>query len=271
MLAKNDKTPDVSEIVIALLSELGFDSFEETGDAVKGYASDDAFDAEGLAELVRERPELITSIDTRRIKQENWNKLWESNFPMAEITERVVIYAPFHRDVPECEYRICIMPQMAFGTGHHETTSAMIEMMLEIDIAGKHVLDMGCGTGILAIFAAMKNAASVTAIDIDEWAFRNAAENCERNKTGSVEILQGDSRLLANRRFDIALANINRNILLDDIAAYSACLPAGGILQTSGFYESDFADIEKKCRQNGLIPVKNLKKKKWMAAMFRKE
>ena len=271
MLTKKNKTPDASEIVIALLADLGFDTFEETDDAVKGYTSDEDFDAEGLVELVRERPELITSIDTRRIKQENWNQLWESNFPMAEIAERVVVYAPFHKDVPVLEYSICIMPQMAFGTGHHDTTSLMIEMMLDLDIAGKSVLDMGCGTGILAIFAAKKNAASVTAIDIDEWAYRNAVENCERNNINNVEILQGDKTLLANRNFDIVIANINRNILLADVAGYAKCLSSGGLLQISGFYETDFADIATEIEKNGLELVTQLKRTKWIAALFRKD
>jgi ribosomal protein L11 methyltransferase len=144
----------------------------------------------------------------------------------------------------------------------------MIEMMLDLDLEGKKVLDMGSGTGILAIFAAMKNAATVTAIDIDEWAYHNAAENCELNNIKLAEILQGDSSLLQGRSFDIILANINRNILLADIATYSKCLSAGGMLQISGFYESDFPDIEAVAEKNGLTQVKKLQKGKWVAALF---
>jgi len=269
--AKDNIPSDISEIVIALLSELGFDSFEESDDAVKAYALEENFDAEALLKLVGEYPEFITSVDTRRIKQENWNQMWESNFPMVEIAGRVAVYAPFHKNVPEREYRICIMPQMSFGTGHHDTTSLMIEMMLDLDIAGKKVLDMGCGTGILAIFAAIRNAEAVTAIDIDEWAYRNAAENCERNNIKGIEILQGDSNLLTRRNFDIVLANINRNILLADKAAYANCLSAGGMLQISGFHASDFPDIEAEAEKNGLKLVKNLQKNRWVAALFRKE
>ena len=271
MLKSNDETSEISEIVIALLAELGFDSFEESKDALKAYAPAENFDAEALLELIRERPELITSVNTRRIRQENWNHLWESNFQMVEMAGRVVVYAPFHTDVPEMEYSICIMPQMSFGTGHHETTSLMIEMMLGIDMTGKRILDMGCGTGILAIFAAMKKAQPVTAIDIDEWAYRNAAENCERNSITSIEILQGDSSLLAGRSFDIVLANINRNILLADISIYAQCLSAGGLLLISGFYECDFQDIKKTAKQGRLIFIQHLEKKKWMATLFRKE
>ena len=270
MLAKNNETSEISEIVIALLAELGFDSFEESEDTVQAYTPAENFDTESLLELIRERPELITSIDTRRIKQENWNQLWESNFPMAEIADRVVVYAPFHTDVPEMEYRICIMPQMSFGTGHHATTSLMIEMMLGLDLAGKRVLDMGCGTGILSIFAAMKKAQPITAIDIDEWAYRNAAENYERNSFSNIEILQGDSRLLTGRSFDVVLANINHNILLADMATYSKCLSADGLLLVSGFYTSDFPDITATAKQNGLTLTRHLQKKDWVAALYRK-
>ena len=270
MLVKNNNIPDVSEIVIALLSELGFDSFEETDDAVKAYTADEDFDAEILLELIKEHPELITSINTHRIKHENWNQKWESNFPIADIAERLVVYAPFHTDVPDREHSICIMPKMSFGTGHHETTSLMLELMLDLDASEKRVLDMGCGTGILAIFAAKKNARSVTAIDIDEWAYKNAAENGMLNNIHSIEILQGDGSLLAGRVFDIVLANITRNILLADMKIYTDCLSKGGTLQISGFHETDFNDITAEAEKNGLIAVKSLRKNNWMAAIFQK-
>ena len=270
MLAKNNDTPDLSEIVIALLSELGFDSFEETDDAVKAYTPDDDFDVERLLELIRERPELITSVDTQLIKHENWNQLWEANFPIADIAERLVVYAPFHADVPQREHKLCIMPQMSFGTGHHETTALMLELMLDLDVAGKKVIDMGCGTGILAIFAAKKNAAQVMAIDIDEWACRNAAENCQLNNTNDIEILHGDGKLLQGRSFDVVIANITRNILLADMAIYANCLTTNGMLQISGFLTSDFDDIVAQAEKNSLNLVKSLQKKNWMAALFQK-
>jgi ribosomal protein L11 methyltransferase len=267
-LATDSNVSEVSEILIALLAELGFESFEESDNAVKAYISDSKFNAATLLELTEDYPKLIMSVDTRRMKQENWNHIWESNFPMTEIAGRVVVFAPFHADIPDCEYRICIMPQMSFGTGHHETTSLMIELMLEYDILEKSVLDMGCGTGILAIFAAMKNARTVTAIDIDEWAYHNARENCERNQINHIEILQGDSSLLTNRNFDLILANINRNILLADMTSYVQCLPKGGILQVSGFYTSDFPEITAEATRNGLELTKHLEKKNWVAATY---
>ena len=268
MLNKSDDTPDVSEIVIALLAEMGFDSFEESDDAVKAYAPEDDFDAERLLELVKEHPELITSVDAKSIKNENWNQMWESNFPIADIAGRLVVYAPFHTDIPDREHKICIMPQMSFGTGHHETTSLMLELLLDLDTSGKKVLDMGCGTGILAIFAAMKNALTVTAIDIDEWAFRNAADNCKLNKIQNVEILQGDSSLIVGHKFDVVLANITRNILIADMNIYADCMSTGGLLQISGFHDSDFPDINAEAEKNGLKLVKSLKRKNWMAAVF---
>jgi ribosomal protein L11 methyltransferase len=270
-LAANSDAAEASGIAIALLAELGFESFEESGDTVKAYIPAEKFNPSALPELTKEYPQLIASVDIRCIEQENWNHVWESNFPMTEIAGQVVVYAPFHTNVSALEYRISILPQMSFGTGHHETTSLMIEMMLNIDMTGKRVLDMGCGTGILAIFAAMRKARPITAIDIDEWAYRNAAENCERNGISEIEILRGDCSLLVGRSFDMALANINRNILLADIAVYAKCLPAGGQLLVSGFYTSDFPDITAETQRNGLGLVRSLEKKNWVAALYRKE
>ncbi len=269
-LQNKEQQENVQDIVIALLAELGYESFEETETGVKAYIREDIYGAAALSELVEEYTSLITSVDIRNIKQENWNQLWESNFPMTEIAGRCAIYAPFHSGVPELEYRICILPQMSFGTGHHETTALMIELLLDTDLEGKSVLDMGCGTGILAIFASMKHAKSILAIDIDEWAYKNAIENCTRNSITNIEILQGDKELLAGRNFDIVLANINRNILLEDMDAYSRCLSDGGSLQMSGFYMSDFPDIKIEAEKNGLKYVNHLVKKNWVAVQFRK-
>ena len=262
---------DVSDMVVALLSELGYESFEDTDAGVKAYIREDMYDETVLLAFVEEYAHLIVSADVRKVRQENWNQVWESNFPMTDIENRCVVYAPFHKDVPDLEYSICILPQMSFGTGHHETTALMISHLLDAELSGKSVLDMGCGTGILAIFASMKQAQSITAIDIDEWAYKNAIENCERNGITNIEILQGDSSLLANRNFDVILANINRNILLEDIAVYANALSGGGLLQLSGFYISDLPDISAEAEKNGLNYIGHLEKKNWVAAQFTKK
>jgi ribosomal protein L11 methyltransferase len=256
------------DVAVALLSELGFESFEESGSTVKAYIREELFDAAALSATAEEYAHILASVASRHIRQENWNQVWESNFPMAVVAERCAIHAPFHTDVPELEYRIVIMPQMSFGTGHHETTALMVELMLDANIGGKTVLDMGCGTGILSILAAMKGARAITAVDIDEWAYRNTAENCVRNNTGGIEILMGDSSLLTGKNFDIVLANINRNILLADIGAYAACIPASGLLQVSGFYTADLCDIRTEARRHGLSYVRHLTRKDWVAAQF---
>jgi len=268
--AENRNATETPEIVIAWLAELGFESFEESEDEVKAYIPAANFDEDAFFEFTEHFYELIALFDIRHIEHENWNHAWESNFPMTEIADRIVVYAPFHEAVPDREYRICIMPQMSFGTGHHETTSLMLELMLDLDMNGKRTLDMGCGTGILAIFAAIKKAHPVTAVDIDEWAFRNAAENCERNSISEIEILQGDSSLLTGRSYDIVLANITRNILLADMSTYAECLSTDGLLLLSGFYSTDFTDITAEARQHRLLLTKNIQKKNWMAAVYRK-
>lgn len=257
-----------AEILIALLADSGFESFEESGKTVKAYIPADKYDDNALTRLAADFPDMALSVETRKIEPENWNKVWENNFPMVEIAGRCVIFAPFHENVPNLPDRICIMPQMSFGTGHHETTSLMVEMMLSLNLMGLKALDMGCGTGILAILARKKGAGKVTAIDIDEWAYKNTAENCLRNDIADIEILQGDKRLLSGRNFDIIFANINRNILLEDISSYAKCLPESGLLQLSGFYTSDLEDITKKAEENGLSYVKHLIKKDWVAALY---
>ncbi|MDR0384658.1 MAG: 50S ribosomal protein L11 methyltransferase [Prevotellaceae bacterium] len=258
-------------IFIALLAELGFESFEEQGKTVKAYIPEGEYDENALFRTIRDYPDLAVSVKTERIMQENWNEVWESNFSMVEIAGRCVIFAPFHKNVPDLPYRICIMPQMSFGTGHHETTSLMAEMMLQLDLAGLNVLDMGCGTGILAILAHRKGAGKVTAIDIDEWAYKNAGENCSHNNITNIEILHGGSELLPGKMFDVIFANINRNILLRDISVYARCLRQGGLLQLSGFYAPDLDDISKEAEKNGFGYVRHLTKKDWVAALFRKQ
>jgi ribosomal protein L11 methyltransferase len=261
---------DVPDIVVALLAELGYESFETTDNAVKAYVSKELYDADALAELSSAYPALISRVKSSEIEPENYNSVWESNSSMTVIADRCVIYAPFHTDIPDLPYKICIMPHMTFGTGHHETTSLMVELLLDINIANKNVLDMGCGTGILAILASVGEASSVMAVDTDEWAYRNTIENCERNNAGNVKVLQGDGNLLHDLSFDLILANINRNVLLKDIPTYVTCLNDGGYLQMSGFYTEDLPDITAEAERCGCQYLRHIVKNNWVAVQFKK-
>ncbi|MDR1666311.1 MAG: 50S ribosomal protein L11 methyltransferase [Bacteroidales bacterium] len=261
-------TADAEDIVVALLAELGYESFETSENAVKAYIRKDIYDAGAVAAMPATYPAWIASIGTAEVKQENWNHVWESDFSMTVIADRCVIYAPFHTDIPDLPYKICILPQMSFGTGHHETTSLMIELLIEMEIKGKDVLDLGCGTGILAILASMMKAQSVCAVDIDEWAYRSTLENCERNGATHINVLQGGRSVVQGMSFDLILANINRNVLLEDIPACAACLKDGGCLQVSGFYRDDLSAITAEAEKNGLTFLSYAVKKDWTAAQY---
>ncbi|MDR2038164.1 MAG: 50S ribosomal protein L11 methyltransferase [Bacteroidales bacterium] len=267
-LTEEHRSETSADIVVALLSEFGFESFETSGEEVKAYIREISFDKALFSEWLEEHRMLIDSVDINQIKQENWNLVWESNFPMTVIRDRCVVFAPFHTNVPDLEYKINILPQMSFGTGHHETTSLMIELMLDMDVKGKKVLDMGSGTGILAILASMKEAGQIMAVDIDEWAYKNAIENCERNAITNIKIELGDSGILSGNSFDLILANINRNILMNDIHIYAGCIQDKGMLQVSGFYTADLPDIIDEAKRNGLKYVRHVTKKDWVAAQF---
>ncbi|WP_373518221.1 50S ribosomal protein L11 methyltransferase, partial [Pricia sp.] len=192
---------------------------------------------------------------------------WESNFHPILINHRCAVRAPFHTKF-DVEYDIVIEPKMSFGTGHHETTHMMLQFILDHDFEGKSVLDMGSGTGVLSILAALKGALHVDAIDIDNWCYLNAKENVTRNDCAHINVYEGDSGLLGDRKYDIILANISRNILVEDIPIYTQNLTEKGTLFVSGFYAKDFSVISKKCAETGLKFEKNLEKNHWVAAKY---
>ncbi|MEO8117113.1 MAG: 50S ribosomal protein L11 methyltransferase, partial [Bacteroidota bacterium] len=202
------------------------------------------------------------------IPDQNWNKEWESNFKPVIIGTQVYVRADFHPVLEQFKYQINIQPEMSFGTGHHETTSSMIELMLNYDFKNKSVCDMGCGTGILAIMAEKLGAAEILAIDYDENCVRNSATNLERNNSQHIKVLQGDADALSEKFFQIILANINRNILLTDISKYVAAMQSGGLLFVSGFYEEDFAIIKPEFEKHHLTYKESLIKNNWCAAVF---
>lgn len=260
-----------SEVLTQELADLGFESFEETADGLLAYIQAKDY-TPALSDLL---PADILGLGTvaysrTTIKDKNWNEEWERNFQPIVIANKCFVRAPFHAKMEGIPYEIVIEPKMAFGTGHHETTSLMIEQMLSLDFADKQVLDMGCGTGILAIMASMLKAGSILAIDIDEWSYINTKENCEKNSIANVTPMLGDIDLIPNRQFDIILANINRNILLNQIPSYATSLPSGGQLLMSGIYRTDFPVIQQACESVGFEHVSLVEKNNWIGVLFRK-
>src|SRR5690606_9221190 len=224
-----------TDILIAELGELGFESFVEQDTGVLAYIQKkDSREGilEGLLGAMGTDCGIHWSI--REIQQQNWNQEWERNFHPIRVGDHCVVRAPFH-EAPGLAYDIIIEPKMSFGTGHHETTHMMLQHILESELKGKSVLDMGCGTGVLAILAHKKGASPVDAIDVDPWCYLNSLENVQRNHCPDIRVEQGDSGLLEGRKYDAILANINRNILLGDIPVYARCLKKGGSLFLSGF------------------------------------
>jgi ribosomal protein L11 methyltransferase len=263
----------ISDVLSAELCEIGFDSFVPTESGLEAYISASLFDESSLNALVINFPlEVEVSYKYSIITSRNWNEEWEKNFfqPIV-IGEDCVIHSSFHKDIPKAKYDIIIDPKMAFGTGHHETTSLMIAEILRIDIFGKSVLDMGCGTSVLAILASMRGAKDIVAIDIDTWCVENSIENVATNNTKGIDIRLGGAELLAGLHFDIVLANINRNILLADMHAYTACLSKGGELYMSGFYVEDIPLIETQANTCGCRLVEYKQKNNWVVVKTVKE
>ncbi len=260
------------EIFITFLSELGCDSFAdgETDEEFLAYIPKDLFNEELLKETLSEHDfDVQVKYQWSEIPTQNWNQIWESNYSPVLIADRCFIRAPFHEPMEGVEYEIVIEPKMSFGTAHHETTSLMVQHILKEELAGKSVLDMGAGTGILAILAYLKGARPVTAIDNDEWAYLNNIENNERNHTEEITVKWGDAQTIEGDSYEVIFANINRNILLNDLPHYVATLQPGGSIFLSGFYVGeDLAKIQEKCNQLGLRYVSHLELNQWCAAHF---
>lgn len=259
-----------AEILIDTLADDGFESFTENSDGtITAYIQEPDFSDELNVKLQSaEYSELLKSFTFSKIEDQNWNAVWESQYEPVNIEGRCQVRAPFHAQIPGIEFDIVIMPKMSFGTAHHETTRLMISYMLSLQLIGKSLLDMGSGTGVLAILAAMKGAEPVAAIDNDEWAYNNALENTLSNNFGNIEVILGDSDSLAGKSFDIIFANINRNILLNDIPVYRKSLNSSGKLFVSGFYSEDLPLIEAKADEYGLKLLSKRIENNWTAACF---
>jgi ribosomal protein L11 methyltransferase len=237
------------DIFIAQLGALGFDTFTDTQDGFQAYILKEHFDAEQAKEAL-EWDGVNVSFDLKEIEQVNWNAEWEKNFDPIDVDGRVFIHAPFHEAKSGYEHLVLIEPKMSFGTGHHQTTHMMIQWTLELDTQGKHVLDMGCGTGILGILAGMRGASNIHGIDIDTWCVENTLENAARNAI-AMSCDQGGAEVI-NDQYDLIYANINLNVLLADMDAYVAALVEGGTILFSGFYEENVPALRERAEAAGL-------------------
>ena len=271
-LGFDSKEDFVADVLADYLGNIGFESFVTTVEGLDAYISEKDFDELKLKELISSFPftEAI-SYEQETLQDKNWNEEWEKHFFKPIIIEnQCVIHSSFHKDIPTMKYDIIIDPKMAFGTGHHETTSLMIAEILKTEMQGKSVLDMGCGTSVLAILASMKGASNITSIDIDDWCVENSLENIALNGVKNIHVLLGDASSLIGKHFDIIIANINRNILLNDMEKYSACLSEGGNLYMSGFYTEDIPIIESKANGFGFKINYYNQKNNWAAVKMTK-
>lgn len=261
-----------TDILIAEMGEIGYDIFQEIDHGFQAYIAEEAFSEEDVQDLfARYRDAGPFPYDLKTIAKQNWNEEWEKNFEPLLIANQVSVRANFHPKPDGVAHDIVITPKMSFGTGHHETTSLMLENQLTVNHVGKRVLDMGCGTGILAIMAEQLGAKEVVAIDIEDWTVENAQENAQHNHCQAVQVRLGDAALLENEApFDIILANINRNVLLEDMGHYSKLLPAGAPLLLSGFYTEDLPMLQQKAAEHGLTYQSMRTKNNWVSAIFEK-
>ena len=257
------------EIVLAHLAELGFESFSESECTLQGYIREELYKATAVeAYLQQIQADHGIRYTFQKIPAQNWNALWESAYEPVTVTGKCEVRAPFHVPAAGMQYNIVIEPKMSFGTAHHETTSLMLELMMLEDLKGKRVLDMGCGTGVLAILAYKMQAAQVVAIDNDDWAYANALENMRNNDAVEVNVIKGEVSAIPQQEYDLIAANINRNVLLNDIPEYSNRLKQHGILLISGFYEQDLNQIRVVAEQAGFHYVNHLSANRWVGAKF---
>ncbi len=262
---------EAAEIMIAQLGELGFESFVETNSGFEAYIPEKDFSDDLPRNLYTPFNDLKFSYTVEKIKDRNWNETWEENFfePIV-IGNDVMIRGSFHKPDIKVKHEIIIDPKMAFGTGHHETTGLMIQHILELDVKGKKILDMGCGTGILGILCSKLGAKTITGIDIEDWAYNNSVENCQKNNVTNMTVILGDANSIKETGYDIIIANINRNILLTDMGKYAGALKEKGILILSGFYESDLPVINNETKNQGLSYISSKSDNKWVASTYRK-
>ena len=259
----------LKDMFMELLGEIGFDSFMDTDEGFDAFCQELLLNDEELNDIMQmEQFANVKLIKKELIPDQDWNATWEASYEPVIINEFCRIRAPFHKVEGSYKYDLIIEPKMSFGTAHHETTSQIIELMLQSDFTGQNLLDMGSGTGVLAILAKKLGSAMTVAIDNDEWAYRNALDNIRLNDENDIIVELGDASSLNDRQFDVILANINRNILLRDMKEYVKCLVDGGKIFFSGFYEEDLVLITKEAERLGLTYSNHMTKNNWTAAVF---
>ncbi|MBR5781585.1 MAG: 50S ribosomal protein L11 methyltransferase [Bacteroidales bacterium] len=265
----NPENENLKDMFMELLGSIGFDSFMDTDEGFEAYCQEPALDENELNDIMQmEQFVNVRLLKKELIPDQDWNATWEASYEPVIINEFCRIRAPFHKVEGSYKYDLIIEPKMSFGTAHHETTSQIIELMLQSDFSGLNLLDMGSGTGVLAILAKKLGSATTVAIDNDEWAYRNALDNIRLNDENDIIVELGDANSLNDRQFDIILANINRNILLRDMKEYVKCLVDGGKIFFSGFYEEDLVLIAKEAERLGLKYSNHVTKNNWAAAVF---
>lgn len=266
-----DEVNPWQDIATALLAEIEFESFVNTENGLKAYIQSDKFTSkENISTYLKESISVPFQIKATKIEDQNWNANWESNFDPIYIDDQLEIIAPFHES-KNVNYSIIINPQMSFGTGHHETTRMISRFLLQADLNEQKVLDMGTGTGVLAILAEQRGAKDILAVDIEDWAFNNAKENLSLNECSRIRVLKGDIDVVCEGDFDSIIANINKNVLLAHLPEYAEKLKSGGQLYLSGFFHSDKNDLVTNAEKFGFKFVKELNENDWSALQFEKK
>lgn len=261
-----------AEIVIALLSQADFESFETQEKGVKAYIQTQLIDSSEIDNIIFSLKQLYEfDLEIKELEDINWNEAWEKDYEPVFVNDSCVIRAPFHKISPSLEYDIVVEPKMAFGTGHHETTFLISNILFSEHLKNKEICDAGTGSGVLSIIASKLKAKKIFAYDIDVWSYNNTKENIKINKVQNVEIKHGDVSLIQGQLFDIILANINRNILLKDVPSFTNSLKEKGTLIVSGFYSQDLPIIIKAFEKEQLKLEKFTNKNNWIAAIFKKQ
>lgn len=259
---------ELGEILVAELSQIGFDSFLQEDDFIKAYVEKELLNFEELRLILDYYGISAETVNKTLLENKNWNEVWESNYQPVVIGDKCYIRANFHEPKPQYPYEILLQPKMSFGTGHHATTAQMMELMLVTDFRDKTVLDMGCGSGLLAILAYKMGANHITAVDNDEWAYKNTLENIFRNKIQHTDVILGDIEDVKNEKFDIILSNITKNINIELFPSYQKMIEKSGKLIVSGFFETDLEDITSNAIKYGFRLLSNKTKNNWTAAIF---